>query len=356
MQTAVIAIPHSHTWLWTQTCLAALQRNPPIVEGIETQIVLVDNAWDWSPAIRAVTETPLKEDVTVVSNLRPNKYHASGLDHILDLYEPDWFMALETDVLVLRPDWLAWFIGQMRVSDYAVGHWHHEQFVNPSCTLYRGEVLRQMRHWCRENTSREMRWGQRFDQVEMLSPDMYESIRGPFADKRGWPEGTQLVQPPTGQVKGPGWYEPGQMLHHWAVEAGWGYTVCRTATTERVPGLPTQTLYGWEGDAPQEDIAPEALFDSGAVSVHLWGGTRALDIIKHPVECQFVRKNTPFWLEREARFWKAIVPADVQEATIPLIQKWGFHVKGQGTPDVTDRDREAAAMVTECYRRGGVPL
>ena len=91
-----------------------------------------------------------------------------------------------------------------------------------------------------------------------------------------------------------------------------------------------------------------------AETAHLWGGTRALDILKHPVTCQFVKANTPNWLAREARFWRAVVPPDVQAQTLELIRKHGWHTTGQGSDHVSDRDREAAAYVRECYTEGGV--
>ncbi len=91
-----------------------------------------------------------------------------------------------------------------------------------------------------------------------------------------------------------------------------------------------------------------------AETVHLWGGTRALDIIKHDVTCQFVKSNTPVWLAREARFWRQVVPSDVQQQTLDLIRKYGWHITGQGQNYVSDRDRASAEFVRNCYKEGGV--
>ena len=178
-------------------------------------------------------------------------------------------------------------------------------------------------------------------------------IAGPFAEKRGWPEGTILKEKPSGQEKGPGWYEPGQQLHHWAVEAGYTYTVCQTMTTYREPGLPIQTLYGTPMTDPQRQLEPVELFGR-AEAAHLWGGTRALDILKHPVTCEFVKRNTPDWLNREARFWRQVVPPHVQAQTLELVRKYGWHTTGQGTDHVTKRDKEAAEYVRSCYAGAGV--
>lgn len=363
MKRVCVAIPHSHTFLWTQTCIAALHRFPPLAEGVEAQIVLVDNSWDWSPSIRGITETRLGEGVTVLNNPKGNKFHASALDAVVELYDFDYLMAFETDVLPLRADWLQWFLDQMTDNVFAVGHWHHEQFINPSCTLYRGCTLREMMFWCRQNAEPlTLRWGSGFNRTAPLDEHceqtaqerMVEWIAGPFAEKRGWPEGTYLEPEPSGQKKGPGWYEPGQALHHWAIEAGYAYKVCDTATTEKQPGLPTQTFYG-KTEPYDRDLEAFEMWNQ-AYAVHLWGGTRALDIIKHPVECEFTRSNAAFWQAREARFWRQVVPDDVQIATLELIRRHGWHIKGQGTAEVTDRDREAARTVEANYRQGGVEI
>jgi hypothetical protein len=285
---------------------------------------------------------------------------------VVEKYQFDYLMALETDVLVLRSTWLQWFMDQLRETDFAVGHWHHEQFINPSCTLYRGNVLRDMMEWCKGNLEPDvLRWGPMFGKTQLISErqperdykdwydDNIEWIAGPFAEKRGWPAGTVLKEKPSGQDKGASWYEPGQMLHHWAVERGYSYKQCQTLTTHREPGMPLQTLYGTTMPDPRRQLEAVELFGN-AETAHMWGGTRALDIIKHDVSCLFVKANTPMWLAREARFWKHVVPRDVQEETLDLIRKYGWHITGQGTDHVSDRDKAAAKYVKECYEAGGV--
>lgn len=377
MKKIVVAIPHSHTWFWTQTCLASLVQNPPKAAGYSIEVVIIDNS-PWSPAIMGVNKVlPVPnlmerlaqhiDSVQVVPNYKSNKFHASALDCIVAKFDFDYLMALETDVLALRPTWLEWFMQQMRPKDFAVGHWHHERFINPSCTLYRGEVLRDMAAWClTEAPQDELRWGERFSQTAPLDNNlplsenpatvlqgMKDWIGGPFAEKRGWPDGTVLLEAPSGQLKGPGWYEPGQQLHHFAVEAGYTYTVCPTLTTKRQDDLPLQTMYGALIPDPQRQLEVSELLGN-AETAHMWGGTRALDILKHPVTCNFVKSNTTMWLAREARFWKSIVPLDIQLHTLELIRKYGWHITGQGSDHVSDRDLEAAEYVRQCYEEGGV--
>ncbi len=383
----IVAIPHSHTWFWTQSCVASLVRNPPRAEGYDVKIIVVDNS-PWSPAIRGLRDTWLGSDLYIIPNYKSNKFHASALDCVVEKYDFDYLMALETDVLALRPTWLQWFVDQMCEMDFAVGMWHHERFVNPSCTLYRGSVLRDMAKWCNGDLyvsageegvlcrapQDELRWGPNFEKTAPLDNNLPASenpalvlqhlknwISGPFAEKRGWPSGSSLKEKPSGQEKGPGWYEPGQQLYHWAVEAGYTYTVCPTTTLSRLDHTPIQTVYGaGKGEIVEASVSLNdqtiSIIPSTVETVHLWGGTRALDILKHPVTCQFVKGNTPGWLAREARFWKEVVPPEVQEKTLDLIRKYGWFYTGQGN-DIqggSQRDRDAAEYVRKCYKEGGV--
>ncbi len=346
-----------------------MKRNPPVADGYEVEVIVVDNS-PWSPAIKGVKLLMPIDNINlyIVDNYKTNRFHASALDCVVETYDFDLLMTLETDVMVLKPNWLQWFVNQLKPTDYAVGMWHHEQFINPSCTLYRGDVLREMWKWCKWVAPQdELRWGPNFSLTAPLDSNLSlnenpkvvleqikDWISGPFAEKRGWHEGTILKETPSGQLKGPSWYEPGQQLHHWATNNNYTYTICSTLTTE-VDEIPVQTLYGSVMPDPQRQLEAIELFGN-AYTAHLWGGTRALDVLKHPVTCEFVKRHTPYWLAREARFWKHVVPEDVQKQTLSLIKKYGWHTTGQGNtiPGGDDRDREAASYVQACYEVGGV--
>jgi hypothetical protein len=58
-----------------------------------------------------------------------------------------------------------------------------------------------------------------------------------------------------------------------------------------------------------------------------------------------------FWLAREARYWRAIVPEDIQQRTLELIRKYGW----KSTP-MTPRDIEAIATIQACYAEGGIVI
>lgn len=364
MPRTIIAIPYGHNVFYGETCITSLKRFPQP----DTEIVVVENS-PWCPAIDILREVGVLDGCTVTRNSKTNLFHASALDHVIEHFDFEYLFTIEQDVLALAPDYLSWFFAQMKPTDFAVGHFHHERFVSPCCTLYRGDVLRSMLAWCKSNPEPEtLRWGPNFERSQPVKDrqperdyrDWYDGeiawIEGPFAEKRGWPEGTVLKEQPSGQEKGPGWYEPGQALHHWAVQEGYTYTVCPNWHWEERPGLPMQTVYGvTEGPAKALEYG-ELMSLPGAKTVHLWGGTRALDILKHEVTCSFVSGQTPAWLAREARFWKDSIPQDVQERTLELLRKKGWHYKGAGTPDVTERDRAAQRFVAECYAKGGVVI
>jgi hypothetical protein len=224
-----------------------------------------------------------------------------------------------------------------------------------------------MLYWCRNEAPQdELRWGERFINTAPLDNNLplnenpasvLEEIKswicGPFAEKRGWLPGTRLKVEPSGQLKGPGWYEPGQQLHHWAVNEGYTYTVCPTITTTRDDGMPLQSMYGTSIPDPQRQLEASELIGN-AQTVHLWGGTRALDIIKHEVTCNFVKSNMRMWLMREARFWLETVPDDIQEETRGLIRKYGLHITSQDGNPISERDKLAAQFVKDCYKAGGV--
>ena len=266
MKKLVIAIPHSHTWFTTQTCVASLKKYPPIAEGLEVEIVLVDNS-AWSPSIKGVSETALGEGVTVFSNPKSNKFHASALDAVIENFEFDYLMALETDVFALHPDWLQWFVSQL--GDTAMtGAWHHEQFVNPSCTLYRGSVLREMDAWCKDLESMDMRWGENFEKTLGQPEEFRDWICGPFSDKRGFALNTKMAQSPSGKEKGAGWYEPGQMLFHWAADHGYTWLVCQYSDGWIEEGLPAHTIYGMDKQNVINRVMSFEEMESAGYTVH----------------------------------------------------------------------------------------
>lgn len=336
----IITFAMSHTWFFPQVALTKLLQFDPGVPDCE--IVVVDNAWDWSPSIRGVADIPFFNKAVISPNARSSKWHGTALDHVIDNFDADYLFAMESDVMVLRDGWLKWYMKKIMPTDYAVGHWHGEQFINPSATLYNMKILKQASKEFRANKDPNMYWGPNFEKAESIIPhyDKFLDDVGAFSEKRGFPPGTILKGPhPTGQMRGPGWYEPAQQLHHWAVEQGYSYTALDCLhEVDQDRQIPIGTFYSEKGIEE-------------AYVVHLWGGTRALDILKHHISDPTVVNNFEYWLEREARYWKLVVPEDVQKQTLGLIKKWGWYTK-----ETTERDMEAVKLVEAAYRKGGIVL
>ncbi len=58
--------------------------------------------------------------------------------------------------------------------------------------------------------------------------------------------------------------------------------------------------------------------------IHYWGGTRAWDHLKHPVNDQFVKGCSPHWLNREDEIWREEVPEDLRERVIQVFADLGL--------------------------------
>lgn len=343
----IIAIPIAHSWLWNDSCLSQILKFDPGIGNIK--VVIVSNSFDWSPSISNMIDLSAQDDlpfpIEVVMNDRASKWHGTALDYAVEYYDAEYLFTMEPDVLVLSDDWLAWFVDQMGKVDpltkcFSVGHWHGEGFINPSATLYRMDALKEAFKEFRANQDPLMYWGPNFERSENILAhyDRFLDDVGPFSEKRGWPAGTKLKGPiPSGQMRGPGWYEPAQQLHHWAVEKGYSYVPvpCRhDIHPERA--IPVGTFYGKDPDF---------------YVVHVWGGTRALDLLKHPVSDPTVSNNMGFWLTREAELWKQVVPEYRQEITLRLIRE-----KGWFNRPMTEREEQAVRVIMGHYEKGGVSL
>jgi hypothetical protein len=314
------------------------------------------------------------DGVTIIDNARvpgfrgdipaPEEGHGTGLNEILHQFDCDFLMTWETDVIALRHNWLQWFIDQMTDNTFAVGYRrsdYQDHYLDPSCTLYRTADLRKALMWCRTNPSTVMRAGKNFENEVSMSERFRSATSGPFSDKRGWPKGTVLKSEHFLDL--PGWWEPGQLLSHWAEENDLPIVACQTATTydpnavaASPPGLPTGTFYGMDGPAPARNQEIGEMWGTAA-TVHLWAGSRILRVIKHSIDWdQLLVGNASFWLQREARFWRDTVDRDIQEQTLALIRKWGWHLKGFETAAITQRDRDAVVFVHANYAKAGVVI
>lgn len=349
----VIAIAHGQTWFWTQTCLAALKRSleAGAAGAHDVEIVVVDNSWDTSPSIKGVTQTRLGEGVRVINNDSVVYTHSSALDVAFRATWPmGYFVALDSDCVIRSPEWLNNFLSRLRPTDYAVGDQHSEGGICCSFALYRGEVVKAMADASAANPDRHFRWGEGFSLSVPIPEGHEELLKGPFSDRRGWPPGTVLKERPTGLLRGPGWYEPGQYLHFWAVEAGHTYTYVPATTLRcRDRHIPLGTFYGVD---PALGLDYNQCRDA-CWAVHFWGGTRSLDYTNPRggnLTDPAIVGNMAFWTEREAGWWLGYVPEDVRADTLKLIQQHGWMT----VPLRPDAPPDAIEQLQSWYRRGGV--
>ena len=340
----IIAVPVAHTFLFQDICLSQLTKFDPGIANIK--VVVVTNSHQWSDSYKNAVDLSMQDDlpfpIEVIQNDRASTWHGTALDCAVEHFDAEYLFTMEPDVLILSDDWLTWFIRKMESTTdcFSVGHWHAEGFINPSATLYRMDLLKEALLEFRANKDPMMYWGPNFERQENIIAhyDRFLDDVGPFSEKRGWPPGTRLKGPsPTGQMRGPGWYEPAQQLHHWAVEKGFSYAPvpCRhDVDPERQ--IPVGTFYGEDPDF---------------YCVHVWGGTRSLDILKHPVSDPTVSNNAEFWLRREAALWKKVVPPERQEVTLRLMREGGWYNR-----PTTEREDAAVRTVLGYYEKEGVVL
>ena len=349
-----IAIPHSNTWFLTQTCIAALKKHltPEYTDRFDFEIIIIDNSWDNSPSIYGITKTRLGEGVKVINNNAVSYCHSAALDQAFKASWPmKYFIPMDSDVIIRKPNWLDEFLTRLMPTDYAVGDWHQHEWVYPSFALYRGEVIKAMADVSESNFFDEnFRWGENFENADPIPTGHLQMLQGPFSNRRGWPQGTVLKQRPFFQADSPGRYEPGQQFHHWAVQAGHTYSRCPCITIfspER--NAPLGTFYGIDPAIPTN--YNEAVHNCWAV--HWWAGTRAVDYINpragHPLEDPAILFNMPYWLERESRWWLHEVPEDIRTETLKLIKEhgWMFDRKPYMPADGVEK-------ITQWYQNGGV--
>lgn len=354
----VVAIPHQLTWFWTQTCIVALKRHT----SIPIEIVVVDNGWDSSPSIRGITETRLGEGVRVINNDSLAIYtHSTALNQAFRATWPmDYFVSLDSDCIITRDGWLEEALARLRPTDFVTGAWHPEGGITCSFAVYRGEAIKAMADASAANPDRHLHWGPNFERVadtadthRPFSPAAVgELLSGPFSDVRGFLPGTVMKETPTGQLKGPGWYEPGQMFHYWAVQQGYTYTICPARIIyDGGRGIPLGMFYGVE----QESGLDYNQCRNACWAVHFFGGTRAWDFLNPRggnLSDAAIVNNMAFWIEREAGWWLNVVPEDVRVDTLKLIKKYGW----TSAPARPDAPPDAVAKIEEWCRRGGVSL
>jgi hypothetical protein len=309
----LIVIPNGHAPRWLQIAVSSLKRFKNKVEND----ILVMNTWPKHPSIKAITETELGADLMIMDCTIRMHSHATALDQALDFAANEDYtdlFTMETDAVACQDGWLDWFLSFMK--DESIGmagfFWHegnNHYNINPSGTLYQKDMLLKYHKEVRENKENMFYHprGNKHGNDGGMDPTI-KDVAGVFSETRG------IKYPTLAQedviMKGvpfASWFEPGAWLY------------CRSIGEYGGVAVPCDHVYMKVGPV----TAPEGTYYGGKADtkyIHLWGGTRAHDFQKHIINDNFVLNGAPYWLEREYRLWKKIVPEYIRHS-MPAIYK-----------------------------------
>jgi len=319
MKKVAVALTHGHVAKWSQTSIYSIKSK----KNENPFDIYVANSWPGHCSLKAITGTELGDGVTIIDCVRRKHSHAVGLDEILDLVHDkyEYLFTMETDCMAMKDGWLDWFLSFMRPEVGIAGFYWDEgrnhQNINASGTMYRMKMLWDYQQEVRANKDRVLYHPSGDKSCD--EPGQDSSIPdtvGVFSETRGiknpTPEQRQYIERGVPQAA---WFEPGQWLYC-RLQGEWQET--------RVPvehiyiqacghTLPEGTYYGTKADP---------------YFIHWWGGTRAWDHLKHPVNDNFVKSCSPFWLDREHKLWESTVPKKYRGIVADIYKE--LHIEGMG--------------------------
>lgn len=315
MKQATVVIPHAFTSRWSAIAVASLKQHK---NKADFDIIVVDCS-PGHPSIKTITETRLGEGVKIVDPPAPNiAGHQVALDHAIDMVETPWFVAWETDVQVVRDGWLDWMLSFIKDDYVVMAGWYwagdfadDRHYISPAGALYRTSTLKMLKEECLRNKDLAVCYGRNMSKrIDIMKEYPHTGgklipagIWGPFLEARGF-----------GNV-----YPYSHQKDHWVPEPGnWVYNRCvmqwecihlpgRFVDNDEMPnavnlGVPYKYT----------DVGPEG---EEAYYRHYWAGTVSHNFDKHKIPSWDAEK-LPWWLTREHRIWKEIVPEDVRKMTI----------------------------------------
>lgn len=314
-----VAMAHGHATKWLQTIIYSIKNHYTDIDFD----IFVAHTWPGHPSIEALTKTDLGNDVHVIDTKRRMQSHAIGLDEILDEIEfesYDWMLTLDTDSKVASDGWLDWFVSHINSDKVGmVGFfWHegnHHYNIHPAGALYRKDMLLKYHHEVRNDNRPTFCHvdGCVLDREFGLDEEIKE-VAGVFSETRGIrPDQMSELQEHyiRGGVPAIAAWEPGQYLFVRSVDEFSHRSVPCDHVMMEVNGhnLPEATYFGSR---------------MNPYLIHYWGGTRAWDHLKHPVEDPFVRDLSPFWIDKEDYIWRNTVPERYHGVVHEIYKKLGI--------------------------------
>ena len=323
MKKIAIGLTHGHASKWLQVITHSLHTFHN--NEVEPDIYIA-HSWPGYPSIKAITETQLGDGITIIDCKIRKQSHATGLDEILDFIadmEYEYLFTCEDDCMAVTHGWLDWFYSFVKDKPnigmagffWSEGHNHYN--INPSATIYRKDMLLKYHREVRENKENTF-WhprGNRDGNEAGMDPTI-KDVAGVFSETRGIKnpnkrQETEILQ----GVPQAAWFEPGSWLYY------------RSLGEYDHIAVPVDHIYqAWAGGK-----APEATYYGGKMNpkfIHFWGGTRAWDHLKHPVNDRFVKGCSPQWLDREHSVWTTFVPDQYRTKVDEIYQEIG--IKGMG--------------------------
>ena len=318
MSRVAIAMSHGHAAKWLQVIITSLKSHKNEIEAD----IYVAATWPGHPSIKALTETELGKNISVMDCVRRKQSHATGLDEILELIwdkDYEFMFTCETDCMACKDGWLDWYYNFMK-DDPLIGmagfFWKegtNHYNINPSATLYRIDMLKKYHAEVTANNE-GMFWhprGNRADTDGGMDPTI-KVVAGVFSETRGIKNPSPVQEKEILQgVPQAAWFEPGAWLYY------------RSLGEYKHVAVPVEHIYArWAGGR-----APEGTYYGSKANpnfIHFWGGTRAWDHLKHPVSDMFVKGCSPQWLDREHNVWMRVVSSENREIVEEIYQELGL--------------------------------
>ena len=306
-----IALAHGHTAKWLQILVNSLKK----YSNETTYDIYIACTWPNHPSIKAITETTLGENITLIPCTRRLYSHAVGLDEILDhIWDMgyEFMFCCETDCQAMQNGWLDWYVNQMSNPNVGMaglfwneGNNHYN--INPSATIYRMDMLKEYHKEVRANKEGIFYHprGNKHETDGGMDTNI-KNVVGAFSETRGIknPNPEQEAQILKG-VPQASWFEPGSLIYYNSLGKYEHVKILcdHIYTSFGRHQAPEGTYYGGKNDCK---------------FLHYWGGTRCYDFLKHPVNDHFVKECAPLWLKREHAIWMQYVPEEFRKVVGPL--------------------------------------
>jgi len=330
MKSATVVIPHALTTKFTQIAVASLKE---FSNDHDFDIVVVDNS-PGNPSIRGISETSLGEGVKVLEN----KYypiHACALDFVLADCETPYFFATESDAQALKDHWLDRYFEQMRDEHVAMVGWYwigadkDRDYIAPCATLYNTKILKRIQAQIHLNDNNIICYGtglkRRYD---LAAQHEFEAVvknryHGPFSEQRGFQEIWSFRDGKFYQEPGAWCYYRCQIEYECVKVYGVGLYNENPHVADGTWYLDTPIEEGdnkfWIYDPTEKKSQDYKDFvKKEAYYVHHWGGTVSHNWERFPLIMEWERRALPWWVDREDRIWREVVPESVRRKTLEM--------------------------------------